>query len=142
MTAADAEHRPEIAANLKSLLDDIGRLDVEIRERLEPHRGGRFWVFHPAWGYFADDYGLRQVAIEREGKEPTPQELGELIHDARAEGVRTIFVQPQFSEASAEIVAHEIGAQLVTLDPLAADWPASLREAGERLSAALAEQER
>ena len=90
-------------------------------------------VFHPAWGYFAHAYGLRQVPIELEGKDPKPAELQGLIEHARGSGIRVIFVQPQFSTKSAALVAKAIGGQVVFADPLAggigsqtcARWPTS-----------------
>lgn len=125
--------RAELTENLAALDREVEALDAELRERLAPYRGRSFLVFHPAWGYFAAEYGLRQVAIQRGALEPSTRELGELIERARADGMRTVFVQPQFSTAAAELVAGEIGGQVVALDPLARDWPASLRRAAEAL---------
>ena len=119
----------EIRANEVRVLALIDALDTEIRAILEPVRGRRFYVFHPAWGYLARDYGLVQVSIEHGSKEPSAAELARLMRQAREDGTHVIFVQPQFSERSARVVADEIGAELVTLDPLALDWPAAIREA-------------
>ena len=85
-------------------------------------------MFHPAFGYFADAYGLTQVAIEVDGKEPSSRQVAEIIAEARAAGARVIFVQPQFARASAEVIAREVGAQVVPLDPLPEDLPGSLME--------------
>ena len=92
------------------------------------------FVFHPAWGYFADEYGLRQVAVELEGKEPTDRELTELQQLARREGVRVIFVQPQISGQSAEAIARAVGARVEVFDPLAEDLPSELLRAAEVLT--------
>jgi zinc transport system substrate-binding protein len=115
------------AQNLASLLDDLDSLDAEIREALGPARGSTMLVFHPSWGYFADRYGLRQLAIEVEGKSPGARQLHEIIETARAQGVRVIFVQPQFSTAGAEAIAREIGAVVTYADPLPRDYIAELR---------------
>ena len=85
-------------------------------------------VFHPSWGYFARAYGLEQVPIEVEGKDPKPAQLKDLIEHARENGIKVVFVQPQFSTKSAKIVAGEIGGRVVFADPLAEDWAANLRE--------------
>jgi len=76
------------------------------------------------------------VPIEIEGKEPKPAQLKELIEHAREHGIKVIFVQPQFSAKSAEMVAREIGGQVVAADPLAANWAQNLREVGRKFKAA------
>ncbi len=125
--------------HLAAVLAEIDALDREISVTLAGLAGRKFFVYHPAWGYFARRYALVQVAIEAEGKDPSPARLVELIGEARAEGVRAVFVQKGFSERSARVLADEIGARVVALDPLAYDWPASLREAAAALRDALAE---
>ena len=102
---------------------------------MEPYKGRAFFVLHPAWGYFADEYDLRQFAIEREGKSPTDAELTELQRSARREGIKVVFVQPQVTGRGARAVATAIGARLERLDPLAADVDANLL----RLADAIAE---
>lgn len=125
--------------NLAGLLADVDALDRHVRDRLSglPHR--TFLVQHPSWGHFARQYGLRQVAIEEEGKEPSPQRLVELIRQTRREPVRVVFVQPGVSAAAAESLAAEIGARVVPLDPLARDWLSNLRHVADALHEALAE---
>ena len=135
LAITDPDGAPVYAANLKKLLADIDALDAEIKGMMKdlPRQRG-FLVYHPAWGYFARAYGLTQVPIETEGKEPSPRELAELVHHAREEGLKTIFVQSQFSERSARTVADEIGATVVRLDPLAEDWPGHLRRAARAIA--------
>jgi zinc transport system substrate-binding protein len=94
-------------------------------------------VFHPAWGYFADTYGLEQVPIEIEGKDPKPAQLRELIEHARENDIKVVFVQPQFSTKSAELVAREIGGQVAFANPLAEDWMANLGEVADKFESAL-----
>ena len=133
------EHRATLEANLAAFEGDIDALDAELRGLLAPHRGERFFVFHPAWGYLAEEYGLVQVAVEHEHKSPSPAHLAEMIEEAREAGARVVFVQPQFPRTSAELIAREIGATVVTADPLARDWLANTREVGRRLAEALDE---
>jgi zinc transport system substrate-binding protein len=94
-------------------------------------------VFHPSWGYFARDYGLHQVPVEIEGKTPKPAQLKRLIEHARKRDIRLIFVQPQFSRKSAELIARAIGARIIEADPLAADWEQNLRRSAEAIKEAL-----
>jgi zinc transport system substrate-binding protein len=121
------------AANLAGLAAELDALDRELASTLQPLRDRRFLVFHPAWGYFANAYGLEQVAVERGGKEPGPKALAQLAEDARRWGIRTVFVQPQFSRRTAETLAAGIDGRVVALDPLSHDYPASLRAAARAL---------
>jgi len=122
------------AQNLAALLDDLDSLDAEIREALGPARGSTMLVFHPSWGYFADRYGLRELAIEVEGKSPGARQLHEIIETARAQEVRVIFVQPQFSTAGAEAIAREIGAVVTYADPLPPDYIVELRRVARTIA--------
>jgi zinc transport system substrate-binding protein len=119
--AADPANGPAYRANATALDAELAALDAEVRAALAPLRARRFVVFHPAWGQFAADYGLEQIAIEQAGKEPTARALAALATRLRAEGVRVVFVQPQTGRRSAETLAREIGARLALLDPMAAD---------------------
>jgi zinc transport system substrate-binding protein len=129
LIAIDPANQEHYVEHYKRFVRDLADLDTALmklfsrRERLD-----RFMVFHPSWGYFADAYGLTQVPIEIEGKAPKPAHLAELIALAREHHVRVIFVQPQFSTQSAELIAREIGGRVVFADPLAADWAANLRK--------------
>jgi zinc transport system substrate-binding protein len=110
------------------LLAELDGVHEEIREALAPYKGSILFVFHPSFGYFADEYGLNQVAVELEGREPTPSELEEIIEHAKDEGVRIIFAQPEFSKRSIEALANAIEGSVVVLNPLNPDYINSLKE--------------
>ncbi len=131
------EHADAFRANAATLLADLETLDAELRERLKPYRGQEFYVFHPAFGYFGDAYGLTQVAVEEEGKEPGPRQVAELISRAKAAGVRLIFVQKQFSDTSARAIAKAIGGSVIQLDPLERNCLENLRLIAERIAEGL-----
>jgi len=131
----DPAHEADFRSNLKSFHADLDAVDARLRAVLAPYRGRPFMVFHPAYGYFADAYGLRQLAVEREGKSPGPRQVARWIEAARREGVKIVFVQPQFAQDTARAIAAGIGGTVVELDPLAADYLANL----ERMAATLAE---
>lgn len=136
---ADPAHAKVYAANLADFLKEIDAVDAELRSvfaGIPADRRG-FLVFHPAWGYLARDYGLKQTAIEFEGKEPSPKRLGALIAQAKATGVKVIFVQPQMSRRTAESIAQALGARVLVVDPLAADWAANLRAVASTFRSAL-----
>lgn len=124
-------------SNLDGLLTDLDALDRELTEALDPVRGRAIYVFHPAFGYFADAYGLTQVAVETGGSEPSARELAELIERAREDDVRVIFVQPQFASKSAEAVARAIDGVVVPIDPLAYDALTNLRRMAHLMREAL-----
>jgi zinc transport system substrate-binding protein len=123
--------------NLAAITTELARLDAEIGEILAPVHGGTVYVFHPAFGYLCADYGLNQVAIEAGGLSPSPRHLATVLTTARAAGARAIFVQPQSSTAAARTVAAELGIDVVTLDPLARDYPDNLLRIARAFRAAL-----
>lgn len=134
---ADPAHRSVYAANFKAFTAKIDQLDTELKKTFKGKEGLQFLVFHPPWGYFAHAYGLEQVPIEIEGKDPKPAQLKKLIQHARENGIKVVFVQPQFSTKSAKLVAREIGGQVAFVDPLAEDWMANLREVAKKFQSAL-----
>ncbi len=129
LSAVDPEHAAEYGRNLRSFVAEIDALDREIRASLAAGPTRRFMVYHPAWGYFAREYGLEQVAIETGGREPSAARLIEMIDRGRREGVRAVFVQRGFARKSAEVIAEALGGEVVVVDPMAYDWSASLRAA-------------
>jgi zinc transport system substrate-binding protein len=134
---SDPDHRSVYEANFKAFAAQIDKLDADLKKTFAGKKGLQFMVFHPAWGYFAHAYGLKQVPIEIEGKDPKPAQLKKLIQHARENDIKVVFVQPQFSTKSAELVAREIGGQVAFVDPLAEDWMANLRQVADKFQAAL-----
>jgi zinc transport system substrate-binding protein len=134
---ADPAHAREYRQNIGSLLAEIDATHARIARLLKPYRGQAFYVFHPAFGYFADTYGLKQVAVEAGGKTPTPRQLRALIQEARADGVKIIFVQPQFDQRSVQVLAAAIQGAVLPLDPLAKDVLKNLDAAAAQIAAAL-----
>jgi zinc transport system substrate-binding protein len=132
------QYRGALDSNLTQLLDEIDAVDAHCRRRLESRRGGTFLVFHPAWGHFAEEYGLVQIAIQREGKGPDAHALAALIQQARGVGVKVVFAQPHFDSASAEVIAAEIGARVELIDPLAYAWADNLRQVADAVADAVA----
>ncbi len=137
-----AEHDPSHAdiyrTGYDSLAAEIDRLDAELRSLFDVDGARRtFLVFHPAWGHFAEAYGLEQIAVAVEGREPKPADLTRLITSARDRGIAVIFVQPQFSRKSAETIARAVGAEVVIADPLSPDWAANMRAVARAFAASL-----
>lgn len=110
-------------ARYDSLCQRIQQTDSLIRQRLSaPGAAKAFMIYHPALSYFARDYGLHQIAIEEGGKEPSPAHLKALIDLCKTEGVRVIFVQPEFDKRNAETIAQQTGTKVVPINPLSYDW--------------------
>ena len=137
LSELDPAHAAEFARNHDAFVAELGALDRELHALLDPLPNRRFMVFHPAWGYFADTYGLTQVPIEREGKEPGARALAALIDQARQEKIKVVFVQPQFDKRQAHQVAQAIGGAVIAVDPLAADYVDNLRRVGREFARAL-----
>ena len=137
LVAVDSANRARYEENFTLFLREIDALDAELKSLFADSQGTRFMVLHPSWGYFAQAYGLGQFPIEIEGKDPKPAQLQELIHYAKEHGIKVIFTQPEFSAKSAEMVAHEIGGQVVAADPLAENWDENLRTVARKFKAAL-----
>lgn len=136
LKAIDAADGAMFDRNLASFVADLDAIHAKIQTKLAPFREREFLVYHPAYGYFADRYGLRQVAVETEGKEPTPKALNQLVERAKKSGTRTIFYQPQFSVGPAKTLASAIGGQAIPLDPLSADYLKNLESMADAIAAA------
>jgi zinc transport system substrate-binding protein len=133
LSRLDPDRADTYTANLEALVAELAELDAWIRSTLDPHRGRSFMVFHPSWGYFADDFGLVQIAIETEGKQPSDAELTRLTSSAETSMITVVYVQPQIAGQSARALAGAIGVRVETLDPLVPDVPANLRAVTETL---------
>ena len=140
LAQVDPANKDFYAQNKEEFLRELDILDREIAETLTGVKGRKFMVFHPSWTYFARDYGLEQIPIEIEGKEPSAAELARLIEMAKTNGIKVIFVQPQFSSKSAEAIAQQIDGKVVSIDPLAGDWANNLRNVAQTFAQALSEE--
>jgi len=136
MAAVDPANESVYELNVETVVATLDRLDKEIQHMLAPYAGSTFYVFHPAFGYFAHAYNLYQEAVEIEGKSPSPRQLYSLISRAKAEKVKVVFVQPQFDRKSAQAVAHAIGGEVVPLNPLAEDVVTNLKIMAEKIQSA------
>ncbi len=142
LVSVDRGHRDVYETGYRRFITDLVGLDRSImglfgwdEERLP------LMVMHPAWGYFARAYGLRQVAVEHHGKPPKPAQLKRLIETARQAGVKALFAAPQQAWKSARAIAEAMGVELLEADPLAPNWSENLRLVAARFAAATSKQE-
>jgi len=124
-------------ANHGKFEQEINRIHGELQSIFAEKKGLSFMVFHPAWSYFAETYGLNQIPIEIEGKKPKPAQLKRLIEYARNHGIKIIFIQPQGSNQNAKIIAKAIEGEVVQADPLAYDWTDNIRKQADKFKSAL-----
>ena len=137
LVEVDPENIAVYNTNMLKLIAELEALDKKIGVLMAPYRGKVLLVYHPAFGYFADAYGLRQVAVEAGGKEPGGKQLANVIEQARELKAKVIFVQPQFSKKSARLVAEAIGGRVVAMDPLARDVISNLEKMALTVAGAL-----
>ncbi len=122
----DSKNSDFYKRNYIEFMIELDELDKKLKTILKPYANNAFMVFHPSWGYFAKRYNLEQVTIESEGKEPKPNELIELIKDAKEHQIKIVFVSPQFSQKSAKVIAKSINGEVVNMDHLSQDWDTNL----------------
>lgn len=120
------ENKKLYSDNLQSFLERIRVLQENIKERLSSLENRTFLVYHSAWRYFAKEFNLKELAVQTQDKEPTPQELAQTITQAKKEKVRTIFVQSGFSSQSVSIISKNSGATPWISNPLAYEWEKEL----------------
>lgn len=130
----DPENQDYYLQQKQVFLKELDKLDQEITATLSGVKGKSFLVYHPAWGYFARDYGLQEVAIEEHGKEPGAREMSRIIDYAKKNQIKTIFDSSQHSTHSADAIAAELGARVVLLDPLAADYMDNMRKVAKTMA--------
>ena len=128
----DSTHQEDYQKRLDVLKQTIRQTDENVRTLLEK-ADSTFLIYHPALSYFARDYGLKQVSIEEGGKEPSPTQLKALIETCRNENVHTIFVQQEFDQRNAQLIAHELGINIVSINPLSYDWVTEMIRTAEAL---------
>ena len=130
----DPAHAADYEARYQELLQEIETTRQELDRLLIPLQGTSFIIYHPALTYLAAEYGLHQHCLEMDGKEPSPAQLKRLVDLARSEQVAVVFVQPEFDQKNAEIMAAESGCHLVRINPLNADWSGEMLRIAKALS--------
>lgn len=134
LIAIDPEHSETYRTNLERLMATIDETDRTIRAHLENSPQRSFIIYHPALSYFARTYGLTQHAIETEGKEPSPEQIKQLVDCAKKESIRTVFIQQEFDRKNAAIIARETNCRLEVINPLSYHWNEEIIRIAKTLS--------
>jgi len=135
---SDPENKDFYLQNLRKFKQDLDHIHNEIEEIFIKIDRKEFLVFHPAWGYFADEFGLTQIPIEIQGKSPSSKELSALLSFVNFKKIKVIFIQQQFSSKEAEVVAEAIKGKVIKIDPLAENYLENLRIISRNLAEGLA----
>ena len=123
----DTKNKAYYKINLTEFLKEIEQTDKKIKNLLkDTPKHSKFMVFHPAWGYFAKEYDLEQLAIEAGGKNPKPKQIAYLIEEAKEEKVRAVLTAPEFSISTAQQIAKEVGVPVIKISPLSPKWSENL----------------
>ncbi len=128
------EQKEFFIKNMNNFASDIDSLTNKIKNKLANVTTKKFLVLHPAWGYFAKEFGLEQVAIEQHGHESGHHKTEEIIEFAKKHKIKVVFAQKQYSSKEAETVAKEIGGQVIKIDPLAENWLENLELVADTLT--------
>ena len=139
LSDADPSHKEYYRQNYMKFAKKINAIDEQLVNIMSgiPASETSFITFHPAWGYFAADYGLHQLPIQVEGKEADMKHLQKLIDYAKKENIKVIFMEPQFSKKQAKVIANAIGGKVIAIDPLAEDWGKNLVSIAETFKATM-----
>ncbi len=135
------EQAEAFTPHYQRLLARVDSLDHLMEESFRDLPSRKFLIFHPALSYLARDYGLEQLSLEEEGKEPSVQGLQKLVDLAREEGIRVVFIQDEFDQENARTLASEIGGEVVRISPLSPDWEQGMEQIRQALVRALHQQE-
>ena len=126
LAAKFPDQRATFEKNYRQLRVEIDSIDQAARRIISEKENKTFLIYHPALTYFAKDYGMEQISIEDEGKEPNPSHLKAVIDTCRVKGIKIVFIQNQFDVANAKAVAKEIDGEVITIDPLSPNWKAEM----------------
>jgi ABC-type metal ion transport system, periplasmic component/surface adhesin len=132
----DPDNADTYNANATAYLAQLDNLDTSLKATFNALDANKksFIVFHPAFGYLADDYGLTMYALQEEGKEATASRMQELIDFAKKEGIKAIFYQSEIDSRQSQSFADELGGKTIMLEPLAADYIANLEKMASLMS--------
>ena len=137
MSELDSDNKETYEKNAANYITQLDEVDREIKDALEGVESKKFIVYHPAFGYIADDYGLEMYALEEEGKEATPKHLQDMTDLAKKEKIKVIFYQEEIDSSQSEAFAEEIGGKTIQLAPLAPDYISNLKKMAQTMAEAM-----
>ncbi len=128
LSEIDKDNEETYKLNAAEYIKELEALDEAITKKVYELENKTFLMYHPAYGYFADDYGLEMVSLETDGKQATASEIKQVIDRAKLDGITTIYYQEEFDDNQAKTVAEEIGGNVLKVAPLSPDYIGSLED--------------
>lgn len=128
------ENRDLYMSNLGLFINELTELDNDIKNMFKDKSPKTIVVSHPAYAYFCRDYGLKQISIEFEGRDPSPQQLTMLLQELKTLSIKTIYTQPQYSVKGAQLIAQQLDVKTVSLNPYSEDYLNTMRAIGKNFS--------
>lgn len=135
----DPDNKEYYTKNKDVYINSLKELDSTIMQTFSGLKTKKFMVYHDSWGYLAYDYGLEQIPIQKEGKEPTPEGIATLIDQARENNITIIFASPEFEIQTAKTISEEIDGTVILISPLAKDYIENLKRMSDEISKSLNE---
>lgn len=127
------ENKTKYETNRDEFRSEIDKLVIEYLDKFNGQSNNTILTYHPAWVYLTTRFGLKEISIEHEGKEPNAKSLTNIIDEAKAKNIATIFVEPQFQKSVAETISNEIGAELVEINPLPENYLKNLKDVLDKI---------
>ena len=127
LSRLDEQNSEVYMENANKYIAELEELDGDISEITDGLLNKSFMIYHGAYGYFADDYGLEMISLESDGKPATASGMQNVIEQAKSQGITTVFFQTEFDDSQAKTVADEIGGTVLKAAPLSPDYIESLR---------------
>ncbi len=133
LSKIDSKNTKFYKNNYDIFIEEIGLLQLRITNIFADTKTEKFLVFHPSWGYFADEFNLEQISVEVDGKQPSMKLLLSVIEEARENEIKVVFVQEGFSKSSAKVIAKELDASIITISPLTENWLENLYSVANKI---------
>lgn len=131
----DPKGAKDYAQRYEQLKSELDSLEKQLGQELEQRSSSAFVIYHPSLSEFAEEWGFQQLVVEEDGKEPSPRHVAAVLEAARKAGVRVVFVQKEFDSKIVQSIAAELGAKVVAINPLDADWRGELIRIAQALAA-------
>lgn len=137
LSAIDPSNESYYQTNAENYIKELDKLDTDIKESLSSLKKKTFICYHPAFGYFADDYNLEMLAIENEGKEATIEDLQKIIDFAKDEEIKVVFYQAEIDSKQSKVIASEIDGKAEMVEPLSPEYINNLEKMAETFKKAM-----
>ena len=129
----DPENARQFEKNFQTFAKDVHKLQEKMHSMLKPYREKSFLIYHPALAYYSREFDLKQIPIQVQGKEPSASYMQQIIREAKHKNIKAVLIQEQFGQSSAKTIAKEINAEVITINPLAENWPETMLNITQKL---------